>query len=376
MILASLFDVGFKASDLSEGLRDLGIGDVDVNIKDVTRKSISAKSFSFTSQAGEGLQSFKEISEAIAQSGLSPTVKERSLAAFDLLAEAESKIHGTEKEEVHFHEIGSIDSIVDIVGSFIGFERLGIQQIMSSPLALGRGYVDCEHGRLPVPAPATLEIARGLPVRGWEVDGELTTPTGAAILKASRAGFGSVPAMVVSEIGYGAGSRNLDEIPNVLRVIVGEAKDYDFDRVVVVETNIDDMNPQFFSHIYGQLLASGALDVWVSNILMKKGRPGFLLSVLCERQNVSSIVDSVLSETTTSGLRLNELERLKLRRRALEVQTEYGKVKVKVFYLDSHERCVPEYEDCLRVARAKGIPISNVIEEAKNAFRQTHRGSP
>jgi uncharacterized protein (TIGR00299 family) protein len=368
MILASLFDVGLAEAALTESISRLGIEGIKVTVKDVMRKGIRAKSFGFSHDAETPSLTHREIRAMIEGSTLSAWVKEKSLAAFDLLAEAEALIHGVAKQDVHFHEVGSLDSIVDIVGSFTGLESLGIERITCSPLALGSGFVDCEHGRIPVPAPATLEIARGIPVRGWKIEGELTTPTGAAILRTGASVFGPVPHMEVGGIGYGAGSRELGEIPNVLRFVVGEVTDHEFDSITKIETNIDDMNPQFFSHIFDDLFAVGALDVWVENILMKKGRPGFLLCVLCENHMVSRLAGYILAATTTAGLRLSVVDRLKLARETVEVETGLGKVRVKVFDLGAEKRCAPEYEDCLQIARSKGVHIAKVIEEARNAF--------
>jgi len=304
-------------------------------------------------------------------SDLSDTVKQSSRKAFDILADAESKVHGIPKDKVHFHEVGAVDSIVDVVGAFIGLEKLEIEDVVSSPLALGTGSVECQHGTLPLPAPATMEIARGLPVRGRHLPGELTTPTGAAILKAAASAFGSIPEMVVSGIGYGAGSRDLTEIPNVMRLIVGETDATGRDRVTLLETNIDDMNPEYFSHLYEDLFSAGALDVWVTPVLMKKGRPGFVLSVLADRPAVPALTRAVLSGTTTAGVRVTEVDRRKLDREIIEVDTRFGKVKVKVFTLGSTKRCAPEYEDCLRISRARSVSIDDVTEDARNAFRIT-----
>lgn len=374
MILACLFGAGLDAETLTAGLAKLGLGGVDVTVRDVARKGIRAKAFSFTSSGGaEGKGSHREIVRMIENSELSPAVKKGSLGAFELLAEAEARIHGTKKADVHFHEVGSLDSIVDVVGSFIGIESLGLERITCSPLALGMGAIQCEHGTLPSPAPATLEIAKGLPVRGWKVDGELTTPTGAAILRSCASDFGPIPDMTVTAIGYGAGTADFDSVPNVMRLVVGDGaaasvKGLDYDRVVLIETNLDDINPQFFSHIYDDLFGRGALDVWVENILMKKGRPGFLLSVIGPGEQAQALAETVLSQTPTSGVRVREVERLKLPRRIVEVETRFGKVRVKIFSLDSLERHAPEYEDCLRLSRSSGTPISEVIEEAKRAL--------
>lgn len=375
MILASLLDAGLSESSLIQGLAKLAIGDIDVTVGEIMRKDVRAKIFSFTHRVKPEPRNLKSIVGQIEASDLSPWVKAKSVEAFDTLAGAESRVHGIPKQEVHFHEVGSVDAIVDIVGSFIGLEALGIAKVVSSPLALGSGHLECAHGTLPVPAPATLEIVQGLPVRGWRLHGELTTPTGAAILRTCASEFGSVPNMTVTAVGYGAGSRDLDEIPNVLRFIIGEASDCRFDRVMLLETNIDDMNPQFFSHIFEDLYSQGALDVWVANVLMKKGRPGYVLSVLTEPGCVGQISECILSGTTTSGVRMREVDRIKLARESVEVDTKYGRVRIKVFTLDSKTRWAPEYEDCLRLARAAGIPIEQVIEEARDAFRQSSERS-
>jgi uncharacterized protein (DUF111 family) len=211
---------------------------------------------------------------------------------------------------------------------------------------------------------------RGLPVRSWKIDGELTTPTGAAILRTCASRFGPIPRMTVEQVGYGAGSREIDETPNIIRLIVGETTAHGFDRVVQIETNIDDMNPEFFTHIYTDLFSLGALDVWVEHIVMKKGRPAFLLRVLADSERVPAVSDYILAETTTGGVRLLEMDRLKLPREIVEIATSFGPVKAKIFDLGTRKRCAPEYEDCLRIAKSKGIGISEVIEEAKNAFQR------
>jgi uncharacterized protein (TIGR00299 family) protein len=376
MILASLFDAGLEEQTLGHVLADLGLEGMRLEIKSVLKNGVRAKSFAFRSTAGprdEESGTFRAIAAMIEASGLTPHVKTRAIRAFDSLAEAEARIHGTAKADVHFHEVGSLDSIVDVVGSVAGIDALGIERVVSSPLALGAGVVRCEHGTLPSPAPATLEIARGLPVRGWALDGEMTTPTGAAILKACASSFGPLPEMVVSRVGYGAGSRNLEGMPNVLRLIVGDSVEepeaqLEHDRVSIIETNIDDLNPQFFSHVMDDLFALGALDVWVDNILMKKGRPGFLLGVLAPGERVRALSEAVMLETTSSGVRISEVGRLKLPRRSVEVETRLGKIRAKVFRTKSGERCAPEYEDCLRVSRATGRPVAEVMEEVRRGF--------
>lgn len=368
MILAALFDAGLDEAAFMKEMAKLGIKGLKVDVKHTSRKSIGARSFAFTHASDASAGTYKDIVKLLEEASLSPAVKERALAAFDLLAEAESGIHGVSKDDVHFHELGSVDTVVDIVGSFVGLELLGIEEVVCSPISLGTGSVKCAHGSLPVPAPATLKLLEGLPVRGTGVERELTTPTGAAILRTCAARFGPVPEMKVEAIGYGAGTGELGEMANVIRFIVGESAGYEKDTVIHLETNIDDMNPQVFAHVYSELFAIGALDVWLTNVIMKKGRPGFVLSVLCPKESVSAVADCIFAETTTAGVRMYEVGRLKLERKFIEVETRYGKVKVKVFALPSGEKRVPEYEDCLHLAESLGVPVREVIEETKNAL--------
>ena len=376
MIVACLLDLGLDRDRLAACVAGLGIGDVHIDVSEVMRKQVRAKAFSVEPPPDPEPRTYRDIVELVGRSSLRESVKRKAIEAFDILAEAEAGIHGMPKQEVHFHEVGAVDSIVDVVGAFFGLDELGIERVVSSPLTLGSGSVDCEHGTLPVPAPATLRIAEGLPVRSWDTGVELTTPTGAAIIRTAASEFGSVPAMKIAGVGYGAGGRDLERIPNIMRLVVGETSDREFDEVAILETNIDDMNPQFFSHLYEDLFAAGALDVWVTHVMMKKGRPGFLLSVLAERTDASRLADLVLAGTTTSGVRLTTAERIKLPREMLDVETRYGSVKVKVFALDSGRRFVPEYEDCLRVSRAEGVSIERVIEEARHAGKKTWEDTP
>ncbi len=368
MILAALFDAGLDESAFMKELGKLGIKGLKIDLKDVSRKSIGAKSFTFTHSSDASVGTYKDIVNLIEGGTLRSAVKQRALAAFSLLAEAEAGIHGVCKDDVHFHELGSVDTVVDIVGAFIGLDLLGIEEIVCSPLSLGTGSVECEHGVLPLPAPATLKILEGVPVRGTGVGRELTTPTGAAILKTCAARFGPMPDMIIKGVGYGAGTGELDQMANILRLVVGESTARDQDTVISLETNIDDMNPQLFSHVYSELFAIGALDVWLTNVVMKKGRPGFVLSVLCREECVGKAADVIFAETSTAGVRRHEVGRIKLRRRFTEVETKYGKVRVKVFTLASGERRVPEYEDCLHLAESLGVPVRVVIEETRNAL--------
>jgi uncharacterized protein (TIGR00299 family) protein len=383
MILAALFDAGLDEAAFVREIGRLDIKGLKINVKDVSRKSIKAKSFTFRHSSGAGAGTYREIVKLVGGANLSPYVKEHSLAAFDLLAESESGIHGVAKQDVHFHEIGSVDTVVDVAGSFIGLDLLGIEEVVCSPISLGTGSVKCAHGVLPVPAPATLRILEGVPVRGTGVERELTTPTGAAILRAGAARFGPMPEMAIERSGYGAGTGELEEMANVIRFVVGESRrpgaqtsgGYERDTVVHIETNIDDMNPQVFAHIYTELFAAGALDVWLTSVVMKKGRPGFVLSVLCGGERVEAICGRIFAETTTAGVRMCEVGRLKLARRFTEVDTRYGKVRVKIFALPGGERHVPEYEDCLHLAESLGIPVQDVIEETRNVLAKSEGAS-
>jgi uncharacterized protein (TIGR00299 family) protein len=382
MILGCLFDLGFDKADLLKGIEGLGLEGVEIEVKEVLRQVLRSCSVEIRFPKDQPQRNHKDIAEMIKRSDLSIPVRRRALRAFDILADAEGRVHGIPKEKIHFHEVGAVDSIVDVVGAFIGLEALGIEEVFSSPLVLGSGTVECQHGTLPVPAPATVEIMRGLPARGGgHLTGERTTPTGAAILKAAASTFGPMPEMTVSATGYGAGSRDPEELPNVMRFMVGEMSTgqrvggggdaLGFDRLTMIETNIDDMNPEYFSHIYDDLFEAGALDVWVTPVLMKKGRPGFVLSVLAEDRAVGPLTLAILSGTTTSGLRVYQVGRFRLSRKMVEVDTRFGKVRVKVFDFQSKERCAPEYEDCLRISRAESVSIADVVEEARNAFKDT-----
>ncbi|MBI3764986.1 MAG: nickel pincer cofactor biosynthesis protein LarC [Ignavibacteriales bacterium] len=278
------------------------------------------------------------------------------------VAKAEAKVHNSTVEKIHFHEVGALDSIVDIVGAAICFESMGIESIYSSAVKLGSGgFVETEHGKLPLPGPATLEILRGYPTVLTDIPFELTTPTGAAIIKAMSEGILSSERITVESIGYGAGTREIPQIPNVLRVMIGElVPAYDQDEVVIIETNIDDMNPEIYPFVIEQLLARGAHDAYLVPIIMKKGRPGILLSVLVSRSKIDEILAIIFSQTTTLGVRIQPVERRKLKRNQREVQTRLGKITVKVVVHDGTERLLPEYEECKKIALQKNIPLMEV----------------
>ena len=315
-------------------------------------------------------RNFAEIRTLIEASSLSENVKANALRAFQKLAEAEGRIHGLPPEKVHFHEVGAIDSIVDIVGACIGLELLGVDEIWCGPVALGSGgFIKCDHGLMPVPAPATLEIMKGLPIRKSPVEKELTTPTGAALVAALVKEFGALPPMRIDKTGYGAGSREVQAVPNVLRVALGTLDEAaSSDSILEIRTNVDDLSAEVLGHVCERLLAAGALDVFFTPIQMKKNRPATMLTVLAEPHQLDAIAGILFKECSTFGLRYQAQSRIKLARRMVSVATEFGEVRVKIGewqgqVVSRH----PEFEDCRAHAEEKSVPVRTVIDAARRA---------
>jgi len=363
MTLAALLDLGLPLERLQEELKKLGLKNYSLEVRPGSRSGIAARSLEV--KAGpdeEHHRHFSHIREMILKSGLAAEVKEISLAIFQRLAEAEARVHKRTLEEVHFHEVGAVDSIVDIVGTAIGIHYFKPDKVYASELPMGWGFVQSQHGRLPLPAPATVEVLKGYPVKSVNVEGELVTPTGAAIVAALTSKVSPFPSMVVEKIGYGMGKKEFPDRPNLLRLVLGEASDaYLTDRAVVLESNIDDMNPEFYDYLMERLFQKGALDVALSPLQMKKNRPGTLLRVIAEEKDAEALSELILRESTTLGVRSFPVNRKKLPREVREVDTRYGKVRVKV---SGETRFQPEYEDCRRIAGEKGIPIQEVYWEA------------
>lgn len=315
-----------------------------------------------------------DIIRLIQQSQLAPEIKEKSSAVFNRLAVAEAKIHGTVPEKIHFHEVGAVDAIVDIVGAVIGLHLLQIEKIVVSPLPMGKGFVRCQHGTIPVPAPATMELLTGMTTYGSEHNGETVTPTGAAILSTLAGACGPMPALNVVKVGYGAGTRDFG-VPNLLRAVLGEEKaavpaglDCHTETVMELEANIDDMNPEFFEYIFEQLFAGGALDVFLVPIQMKKNRPASILRVQCAEKDLYNLAGVLFRETSTIGLRMNRWKRLCLEREIVQVETEYGAIRIKQALLDGNVvNSAPEYEDCKEKAKAHGVPLKKVYQAAMRA---------
>lgn len=373
MFLGALVDSGVPAGEIERELRKLPVGGFHLKARKVRRCGIRATKVDVVldswDKAGRNkARRWDDICEIIRKSSLSGATKEKAEGIFTTLFRAEAKVHGEPFRKVHLHELGAVDCLVDICGTLAGLELLGIERVYASPVNLGGGSVRTEHGLLPVPAPATVEILRGVPVYSSGDPFELTTPTGAVLLKSLACGFGGMPLMTVETAGMGAGGRDVEGRPNILRVLTGQVHEGPAEEVVtVIETNIDDMNPQIYEDLFGRLFKGGALDVFITQVIMKKMRPGVKLTVLCERTKREDLMKLMLRETTSIGVRWYEASRMTMEREMAEVLTRYGKVRVKISVLGDSARAVPEYEDCRKLAGKNGVPLLDVIEEAKRA---------
>jgi uncharacterized protein (TIGR00299 family) protein len=374
MTLGALIGVGADPERLREGLAGLGVGGFSIEVGHRMTGPIEATDVRviLDDHHHHHHRRLHDILEMIRGAKLSEPVKQTAERIFLRLAEAEAKVHGSSPEEVQFHEVGAVDAIVDIVGAAICLEMLGWPKVVASPMPTFHGYAKGSHGIFPLPAPATAEILRGVPWRKLDIEGELVTPTGAAIIREIAEGFGPLPAMTVEGIGYGAGKSDFG-IPNALRVMIGEEATTPGDSaecVTVIETNIDDLNPQFYEIAIERLFAAGALDVFLTPIQMKKNRPGTLLSVICDPDLAEAIAAVILAETSTFGVRISQWERLCLDRRWEEVVTKFGVIRIKIGERDGKEiTASPEYEDCKRAAIEHGTPVRRVHETALTVYR-------
>lgn len=321
---------------------------------------------------GPGHTHLADIAAVIEGSRLDDEVKAVATSVFRRLAEAEAEVHGADVDAVALHEVGSLDAIVDIAGTIAGLRLLGVRQVLASPLHCGTGTVECAHGRFPVPVPGVLVLCRGVPLVQTAIAAELITPTGAALITTLATGYGPAPALTLGAVGHGAGARDLPATPNVVRLRLGEPLSAAAigSRCVLLEANLDDMNPEVFGYLFERLLEAGARDVYVTAVLMKKGRPGHLLSVLTDPGRLEAIADLVLAETTTLGVRYHEVDRRLLERSSATVATAYGPVRLKVAAIGALRRFAPEYDDCAAVARSRGVPILTVYAAAIAAARQ------
>ena len=368
MCLGAIADAGGGLAPIKREIGKLGLTGYSISARRAARAGIDALSVSVRLKGKEPARGWAEIKSIITRSALSDAVKERSLACFRRLFETEAKIHGSSPDEVHLHELGATDALVDIVGTMAAIELLGVERVYASAINVGSGVVRAAHGMLPVPAPATAELLKGIPVYASGPAFELTTPTGAAIVATLCSGFGQMPAISIGSIGYGAGGRDIEGYPNALRAIVGEvpAETSADDGVVVIEATIDDMSPQVYEYAIERLLAEGALDVWLAPVIMKKSRPGVVLTVLCTDETRPAVIETLFRETTTIGVRHHRAGRTVLDRRIEDAATPWGKVRIKVSSMgEKVVQRTPEYEDCAALARKSGVPLLDVIEAAK-----------
>jgi len=369
MVLAAFIDMGMDVDYLNCELKKLDIGDFSLDLRKIKRSDISATQLKVKSAESKHNRNYAIIEEIINGCSLSENIKEVSKRIFYRLAEAESKVHNKPIDGVHFHEVGAVDSIIDIVGSIICIDYFGIKKIFSSPVKLGSGFVKSSHGLLPIPAPATVELVKGYPVIKTNIKGELTTPTGAAILTTISEGVCDNLNIILQNSGYGAGSKEIEEIPNFLRILIGKTESkFQYDEVLLVESNIDDLNPEVYPYIVEKLFKNDVLDVYITPVIMKKGRPGNIISVLCEKKNFKEVVKIIFNETTTIGLRVSDIKRLKLKRELIEINTPFGKVKAKKIYIDNEEKIIPEYEECKKIAEKNKLPLNKVYNIINKSF--------
>jgi uncharacterized protein (TIGR00299 family) protein len=382
MVLGALVDGGADLRSIEAELRKLGLEGWSISAAKVKRGEIFATQVKVETSEGHHHRGLSIILQRIENAKLAARAADRARKIFTRLAEAEAKVHQLPVEQVHFHEVGAVDSIVDIVGAAIGFELLGIDEFACSAFDLGAGQVRTAHGLLPVPAPATAELLKGAPMFTSGIDRELVTPTGAAIATTLATRYAEIPQMTLKAIGYGAGCADLKEKANVLRLLIGETAvpepgEYWDAPVTVIETNIDDMSPQIYGYFAERALEAGALDVFSSPVQMKKNRPGQLVTILSEPHNVSRLIDLVFRETTSLGVRTHEVRRKTLARESVTVETPFGEVRMKISRMHgSVLNATPEYEDCRRIAAQMGIPLKQVLEAATYQFQKWVEAQP
>ena len=377
MILGALIAAGVEPEAFKQQLSLLGVSGYTIDFETVDRSGISATYARVQNPHEHVHRHLSDILKIIYSSRLSDSIKDRAAKIFARLAEAEARVHNEPVEQVHFHEVGAVDAIIDVVGAAIGFELLGIERFVASPLHVGSGTVDMDHGRYPVPPPAVAELLKGVPFYSTDIIGELVTPTGAAIITTVCAGYGPIPQLSLERVGYGAGTREYKKFPNALRVLIGEeeasltakSRQSADERLWMIETNMDDISPQILGHVMDRAFELGALDCYFTAVQMKKNRPGVLLSVLCREDQRAPLSELLFSETTTLGVRAYEVERRVLERRIVTVETQYGPIDVKVAQLNGHIiKEMPEYEQCRRAARKANVPLRIVEEAARIAF--------
>ncbi len=363
MFIGALIDAGLPLEELRKVLQSLPLEGYSIEVTREERNLLFGARFKVkVTRDPQPHRRFSDIRDLIRAGNLRPSVRDKSIAIFESIAVEEGKIHGCSVEEVHFHEVGAIDSIVDIVGSVLGMEYLGIGTACASSLPLGSGFVETAHGRIPLPAPATVALLRGIPVHDSGLKEELVTPTGAALVKGLVHSFGPLPPIVVEKVGYGVGSRNLADRPNLLRILIGQEQGGAHEEtVVILEANLDDTNPEWLGFLMERLFEAGALDVVFSPGYMKKNRPAVLVHVMGKPHQKDQLMDLLFSESTTLGVRFHCTQRRILERSSVEMDSPWGRMKVKkVFRPDGSFHLLPEFEECRRIAKEKGVPMKDV----------------
>src|SRR3989338_8073231 len=366
MIVGALLDLGLDSHFLKNELKKLDLKDYEITVKKIVKKGIAATKFNVIGKPHNHEEhNLKEINEIIEKSKLDNEAKSMIKKIFLKIADAEAKTHNKPIDKIHFHEIGAIDTIIDVAGAVIGFKKLGIEKIYCSKLNVGSGFVEFSHGKWPVPAPATAEILKGIPVYNNNVEAELVTQTGAAIITTLCSNFGEMPTMKLEKIGYGAGSKDLEH-PNILRVLFGEIHNQENEIINVIETNIDNMNPEIYPYVIERLMENGALDTYLTNIIMKKGRPAIKITILSEIKDTDKLCNVIFDETTTLGVRILTAAKKKLERKIKTIKTKYSDVRVKISKSNGEiKNIMPEYEDYAKIAKNKRIPLKKVYEEVK-----------
>lgn len=378
MTLGAVVDAGCPVEVLRSKLQGLRVPGWDLSAEKVWKNGMAATHVRVKTEDTQTHRSLTTIRGILESSKLDLRVKERAGAIFTKLGEAEAAVHDVPIEKIHFHEVGAVDAIVDIVGACIGFEELGFEKFACSPLNVGGGTAKMAHGILPVPAPATARLLMGKPTYSSGVQKELVTPTGAAIVATLCETFGPQPAMRVSAIGYGAGTTDLEDQPNVLRIMAGEVSEKAINShggtIRVLEANLDDMNPQIFGYLLEKALAAGALDVFATPVQMKKSRPGTLITILCKPEDEGKFQEMLFAETTTLGVRSHLVERRALPREFVKVETRFGEVRLKISRSDGRVvHASPEFEDCRKLAEEKNVPLHEVMEQAMRQFEEQNK---
>ncbi len=374
MILGALVALGVDEQKLIEQIRKLGAADFEIEFKNVDKSGIAATHAAVKVPHEHAHRHLHHIVEIINDADLSDSVKSRATKIFTRLAEAEAKVHGTSIEKIHFHEVGAMDAIVDVVGACIGFEMLGIERFVCSKIHVGSGFVSMAHGKYPIPPPAVAELLKAIPIYSTEIEGELITPTGAAIIAAVCDSSGQIPEMRIERTAYGAGTREYKDFPNVLRLMIGESEINHFkteDQLILIETNLDDLSAQTLGYVMEKAFEIGALDCWFTPIQMKKNRPATMISILCDAEKKEALIKLLYTETTTLGVRISKVERNCLPREIVKVETEFGTIDVKIAKLgDDIINAKPEYEQLREIASQKNIALRDVEKIVLEKFNQ------